>query len=214
MNFSCFTTHEVSEESDSHQRKSYDFMDKDGKLISESSKKFRKKSIQQNNRIEKELKKADKIYNSTIRLLLLGPGESGKSTVLKQMRLIHSYFYTDEEKRQSYEVVKKLIRNAMVSILKAMENFDFQLEVNESIRSKNYILENSSCQMYDSEKFSLETFWDCIENLWRDDLVKITTRRGKLILELIIYLQLYRTTLPVQLYLRSQKTILMYRIQF
>ena len=183
MNFNCFTTHHIADEDyESISRTSYDFMDKDGKLITEDSKFFRKKSAQQNSRIEKELKKADKIYNSTIRLLLLGPGESGKSTVLKQMRLIHSYSYTEGERRENFEVVKKLIRNSMVSILKAMENFDFRLG-NELIMSKKYILENSNCPMIDSEGFSLEKFWDCIEDLWRDDLVRIAVRRGNLILE-------------------------------
>lgn len=32
-----------------------------------------------------------------VQVLLLGPGESGKSTVLKQMRIIHNVNFTDEE---------------------------------------------------------------------------------------------------------------------
>lgn len=53
-------------------------------------------------------------------MFLLGAGESGKSTVLKQMRLLHHHSFTDFERRQYTDVIwmdliesmKKLIFNA------------------------------------------------------------------------------------------------------
>ena len=55
-----------------------------GKLDDEE-KQQRKKS----QKIEKELVKDRRKYKATQRLLLLGAGESGKSTIVKQMRILH-----------------------------------------------------------------------------------------------------------------------------
>lgn len=41
-----------------------------------------------NHQIEKQLRKEKSEFRATLRLLLLGPGESGKSTFVKQMRLL------------------------------------------------------------------------------------------------------------------------------
>ncbi|KAJ3350592.1 hypothetical protein HDU83_009525 [Entophlyctis luteolus] len=55
-------------------------------------------------KIDKQLKIEQKALEQNIKLLLLGAGETGKSTVLKQIRLIHGTGYSDEE-RASYRVV-------------------------------------------------------------------------------------------------------------
>ena len=46
--------------------------------------------------IEKQLKEDKEKYKSTFRLLLLGAGESGKSTIVKQMRILHINGFTKE----------------------------------------------------------------------------------------------------------------------
>ncbi|OAF68092.1 hypothetical protein A3Q56_04158 [Intoshia linei] len=49
-----------------------------------------------NKRIEKELRKAKSKIHSIHRLLLLGAGESGKSTIVKQMRILHVHGFDKE----------------------------------------------------------------------------------------------------------------------
>lgn len=71
--------------------------------------------------IEQRLLQAQKISKKTVKILLLGAGESGKSTVLKQMRLLHSQGFTDFERIQYTKVIwndsirsmQILIRNAL-----------------------------------------------------------------------------------------------------
>lgn len=51
----------------------------------------------------------------------LGAGESGKSTVLKQMRLIHAAGFSSSEKEAYRIVVFDNIVSSMQSMLEAME---------------------------------------------------------------------------------------------
>ena len=53
--------------------------------------------------------------------LLLGTGESGKSTFIKQMRIIHGAGYSDEDKRGFIKLVYQNIFMAMQSMIRAMD---------------------------------------------------------------------------------------------
>ncbi|XP_076031692.1 guanine nucleotide-binding protein subunit alpha cta isoform X2 [Oratosquilla oratoria] len=48
-------------------------------------------------RIDKDIEKDRQKYRRLVKLLLLGAGESGKSTFLKQMRIIHGYHFDYDE---------------------------------------------------------------------------------------------------------------------
>lgn len=51
----------------------------------------------------------------------LGTGESGKSTFIKQMRIIHGGGYSEEDKRQYTRLVYQNTFIAMQSLIRAME---------------------------------------------------------------------------------------------
>ena len=92
--------------------------------------------------IEKELKKSGKILKSTIKLLLLGTGESGKSTVVKQMRLIHTSKFTLKERQEKVNDIKSNIRDSILSILDAMQIFHIKFENDNINESREFIYEN------------------------------------------------------------------------
>jgi len=54
-------------------------------------------TLEKNKEIEEQISKAKK-EGAPIRLLLLGAGESGKSTIAKQMKILHMNGYTPEER--------------------------------------------------------------------------------------------------------------------
>lgn len=64
--------------------------------------------------ISKQLQKDKQLYRATHRLLLLGAGESGKSTIVKQMRILHVDGFSEQEKKQKVDDIKKNIRDAIL----------------------------------------------------------------------------------------------------
>jgi hypothetical protein len=53
----------------------------------------------QSDTIDAELQDAGTQFHNEVKLLLLGTGESGKSTIFKQMKIIHSNGFTESERR-------------------------------------------------------------------------------------------------------------------
>ena len=72
-----------------------------------------------------ELKQNKKERQREYRCLLLGCGEAGKSTFIKQMRIIHGDEFTDDEKEEFKVAIAKNILSAMKSLL---ENMSFEEE--------------------------------------------------------------------------------------
>ena len=135
-----------------------------------------KKRKEANKRIEKQIQKDKQVYRATHRLLLLGAGESGKSTIVKQMRILHVNGFSEEEKRQKIEDIKKNIRDAILTITGAMstltpsvplENADHQWRV-------DYIQDVASQPDFD---YPAE-FYEHTEILWKDRGVQSAFERS------------------------------------
>ncbi|GIY06550.1 guanine nucleotide-binding protein G(s) subunit alpha [Caerostris extrusa] len=58
-----------------------------------------KRRKEANKKIERQIQKDKQIYRATHRLLLLGAGESGKSTIVKQMRILHVNGFSEEDQK-------------------------------------------------------------------------------------------------------------------
>ena len=107
-----------------------------------SSAKARKQK-QINREIEKQLRLDEKNQRRELKLLVLGKRslrvehnhrstfalgteESGKSTFIKQMRIIHGTGYSEEEKRSFVKLVYQHIFMAMHSMIRAMDTLKIQ----------------------------------------------------------------------------------------
>ncbi|KAL7750911.1 hypothetical protein RI367_003490 [Sorochytrium milnesiophthora] len=71
--------------------------------------------------IDKQLRDDAKRAAKEVKLLLLGAGESGKSTVFKQMQLVYGKGYTDDDRRGYKAVVMSNVANGMKKIIEAVE---------------------------------------------------------------------------------------------
>lgn len=74
-----------------------------------------------NQEIEKQLKKDKSNARKELKLLLLGCGESGKSTFIKQMRIIHGSGYSDEDKKGFCKLIFQNVFMSIQQILKGIE---------------------------------------------------------------------------------------------
>ncbi|KAE9554521.1 hypothetical protein FO519_002277 [Halicephalobus sp. NKZ332] len=70
--------------------------------------------------IDKELMQGHAANSKIVKLLLLGAGESGKSTLLKQMRILHDHGFSDEEMVKQRAVVYNNTIQGMATIVRGM----------------------------------------------------------------------------------------------
>jgi len=131
-----------------------------------------------NRQIDKELHEHKKNYRQTHRLLLLGAGESGKSTLVKQMKIIHLSGFNQDEKKAKILDIKKNMRDGMVSILTAMDEIvpNVKLRHEENYKSKEFILTRT--RHYLTHEDYSEEFFLHLEKLWVDEGVQETYDRS------------------------------------
>ena len=92
-----------------------------------------------------------------IALNVSGCGESGKSTFIKQMRIIHGCGYNDEDKEGFKFVVFQNIHMGMGQICRAMDELEIPYG-DESLRVRvNYTIKSNSSQRLAIKRLNLPT---------------------------------------------------------
>jgi len=120
--------------------------------------------------IEKNLKEDGIQAAKDIKLLLLGAGESGKSTIVKQMKIIHESGFTSEDFKQYRPVVYSNTIQSLVAILRAMPNLNINFSNNEREGDAKMVMDVVS-RMEDTEPFSEELLAG-MKRLWVDSGVQ------------------------------------------
>uniref|UniRef100_A0A7N6AK17 Guanine nucleotide binding protein (G protein), alpha activating activity polypeptide O, a n=1 Tax=Anabas testudineus TaxID=64144 RepID=A0A7N6AK17_ANATE len=76
--------------------------------------------------IEKNLKEDGLVAAKDVKLLLLGGGESGKSTIVKQMKIIHEDGFSGDDVKQYKPVVYSNTIQSLAAILRAMDSLGIE----------------------------------------------------------------------------------------
>lgn len=97
--------------------------------------------------------------NQKIKLLLLGSGESGKSTIFKQMKILYGMGFRDEDRKQQLPVIMQNTIGQMKVLLQACEDMEIAVAAEESA---------GFVQDMDEEEPITEEVAEHIETLWAD----------------------------------------------
>ncbi|KAI1722280.1 g-protein alpha subunit domain-containing protein [Ditylenchus destructor] len=127
-------------------------------------------ALERSKMIEKNLKEDGIQAAKDIKLLLLGAGESGKSTIVKQMKIIHESGFTAEDYKQYKPVVYSNTIQSLVAILRAMGNLSVPFGSPEREADAKLVMDVVA-RMEDTEPFS-EELLVAMKKLWADNGVQ------------------------------------------
>ncbi|XP_012291006.2 guanine nucleotide-binding protein subunit alpha-14 [Aotus nancymaae] len=114
--------------------------------------------------IERQLRRDKKDARRELKLLLLGTGESGKSTFIKQMRIIHGSGYSDEDRKGFAKLVYQNIFTAIQSMIRAMDTLRIQYVCEQNKENAQIIREVEVDKVTTLSREQAEA----IKQLWQD----------------------------------------------
>ncbi|POW00266.1 hypothetical protein PSTT_13252 [Puccinia striiformis] len=125
--------------------------------------------------IDKQIYKDKAFLRNEIKMLLLGAGEAGKSTILKQMRLIHAGSFTTVERDHHRELIFSNIIDSIQAILRAMRTIQIEFQ-DKSLEAAASMIESLSTSMTDHD-MNTDVF-TAIRCLWNDGGVQACYKRS------------------------------------
>ncbi|KAG7193996.1 Guanine nucleotide-binding protein alpha-2 subunit [Scheffersomyces spartinae] len=91
-----------------------------------------------------------------VKILLLGSGESGKSTIVKQMKILHQNGYNDDEKFEYRSFVYKNVMECIRNVLNAIIDIQPELIVKDLSEKKTLSATSEATSISDSEDHQIE----------------------------------------------------------
>ncbi|EEH48519.1 uncharacterized protein PADG_04598 [Paracoccidioides brasiliensis Pb18] len=127
--------------------------------------------------IDKMIRMDKKVQDRTVKILLLGAGESGKSTIIKQMRIIHAGGFPEDERYQNRAVIYSNMVVAFKILLDIMqtENIEFEFEKTKPLAK---LLDQTEPDVDTNEAFSDLAVKDAMSGMWLDRGVQKAVLRG------------------------------------
>eukprot|EP01121_Diplochlamys_sp_Union-15-3_P000634 TRINITY_DN1053_c0_g1_i1.p1 TRINITY_DN1053_c0_g1~~TRINITY_DN1053_c0_g1_i1.p1 ORF type:complete len:356 (+),score=62.55 TRINITY_DN1053_c0_g1_i1:109-1176(+) len=134
-----------------------------------------KEGTKVNKEISRILNEEKRKQGSELKLLLLGAGESGKSTIAKQMKIIHKEGFSEEERIGYKSVIFNNTFNAMKTIVQAANDLQIKIKskTNRSIAAKFLDDDNG----YFHGDLTPQIARD-ITTLWADSAIQKTFQRS------------------------------------
>ncbi|KAI9807664.1 MAG: G protein alpha subunit [Sarcosagium campestre] len=110
-----------------------------GNCFSSNSEELEKKKRSQ--MIDRKLEEDSRRLRRECKILLLGSGESGKSTIVKQMKIIHQNGYSMEELALYRLTIYKNLVDCSKALIGAMRQFEIEPANPGNTRFADYLLE-------------------------------------------------------------------------
>eukprot|EP00967_Tisochrysis_lutea_P121109 scaffold199278_cov33-Tisochrysis_lutea.AAC.2 len=121
---------------------------------------------QQNGEIKRHLDESEDVDKGVMKLLLLGAGESGKSTLFKQMKVINKDGYSEDERRAFQGIIWSNTIGSMKNLLDGFEKLQIEMPGDVVEAQATLLAETNSKEILTPELGKL------IHTLWRHDAVQ------------------------------------------
>ncbi|KAI8052651.1 guanine nucleotide binding protein, alpha subunit [Thamnidium elegans] len=126
--------------------------------------------------IDDQIKRDKMNQKNEVKMLLLGAGESGKSTILKQMKLIHDGGYSRDEREAFKEIIFSNTVQSMRVIIEAMENMGVAYAFAQNRHHSAIILDLPS--QIERESLPADVTL-ALKSLWKDEHLQSVFDRSR-----------------------------------
>lgn len=130
-----------------------------------------------NKEIEDELRRTALAQRNEIKLLLLGAGESGKSTLFKQMKIIHHNGYTPDECMGYRDIIRSNVLQSMKSLIQATHKLGIPIDGPENRQRAAKINDFDQETLLNINKIYTEDLGIELADLWGDKGIQETYGR-------------------------------------
>ena len=117
-------------------------------------------------KIDRQIASEKVQYRRQVKVLLLGAGESGKSTFLKQMRIIHGQDFDNDALNEFRPIIYGNILKGMKVLADARRKLRLEWQDPSNQMYAEKILNFQATQHIDTDMFM--SYFDCVKRLWRD----------------------------------------------
>ncbi|XP_077382000.1 guanine nucleotide-binding protein G(o) subunit alpha-like isoform X2 [Festucalex cinctus] len=135
-----------------------------------------KKAQLRSSKIEQDLSEQAQNEKNLVKILMLGAAESGKSTLIKQIKIIHSHGFSKQELISFKPAVMDNLLNSMKFVLRGMGMLRINLASKKNKIHACAILSCSGCLGDDQELLPFVAHAFCA--LWADQGVRAAAARG------------------------------------
>lgn len=126
-------------------------------------------------KIDRDLKKEERLKRKQVKLLLLGAGESGKSTFLKQMRIIHNVNYDVTAQLEFRKIIYQNVVKGAKVLVDAQRKLNIPLGDPENKRYGDQLLAYDNFSELNNETFPQLQY--VVNRVWNDPGIKATFAR-------------------------------------
>ena len=135
-----------------------------------------KEALRRSKQIDRQLAQEKKSLKQEIKILLLGAGESGKSTFLKQMRIIHGNDYSEQDRLDFRPTIYHNILKGVKILVEARKRLQIPLE-----NPKNEEFGKQIASYHRDHELMPDEFHPyvpALASLWKDSGIQVTVKRS------------------------------------
>ncbi|KAJ3428692.1 guanine nucleotide-binding protein g(o) subunit alpha [Anaeramoeba flamelloides] len=132
-----------------------------------SKRKNLKKQAKKNKRIEKQLSQQNQQQDQEVKILLLGTGDSGKSTIVKQIQILYKGGFTENDLLNYKNVIRSNIKFYIKTLIKSCSQLGLKISEKNAEIAEDFVrtVKKSSVEITEQVRESILA-------LWKDPILK------------------------------------------